>query len=100
MHPSRPGKAPRVILLVAFLLAGCAGVPYQEMSDARQAVEAARPLVADRPVQREQVQRARTLLQQAEDHLHAGDYAAARRLAEQARDLAIDARESAEQDDQ
>lgn len=96
MHPSRPGKVARGALLVAFLLAGCASVPYQEMSDARQAIEVARPVVADQPEQRGQVQQARELLERAEQHLHAGEYAAARELAERARDLAIEAREAAE----
>lgn len=96
MHSLRPGKCARGILLVAFLLGGCAGVPYQQMSDARQAVEAARPVVADQPDERARLQEAQAMLARAEEHLHAGEYAQARRLAEQARDLAIAARRSAE----
>lgn len=96
MHPPRPGKVARGVLFVAFLLAGCASVPYQEMSDARQAIDAASPIVADQPGERDQVEQARDLLERAEEHLRDGDYAVARTLAEQARDLAIEARESAE----
>jgi len=99
MHPLRPGNVARGLLLVAFLVAGCASVPYQEMSDARQAIDVASPVVADQPDQREKVQMARQLLERAEQHLHAGEYAAARDLAERARDLAIEARESAESPD-
>lgn len=96
MHPLRPGKVARGVLLIVFLLAGCASVPYQEMSDARQAIESAQPVVADQPAQRDRVKQARELLERAEQHLRDGEYGAARTLAERARDLAIEARESAE----
>lgn len=98
MHPSHPGKAARGTLLAVLLLAGCAGVPYQEMSDARQAIDAARPVVEEGSDASGQVRRARDLLEQAETHLHDGNYAIARELAQQARDLAIEAREVAEQE--
>lgn len=100
MHPSRPGKATRGTLLAVFLLAGCAGVPYQEMSDARQAIDAARPVVEKGSDESAQVRHARGLLEQAETHLHDGQYDTARELAQQARDLAIEAREAAEQGNQ
>lgn len=100
MHPSRPGKAARGTLLAVLLLAGCAGVPYQEMSDARQAIDAARPVVEEGSDESAQVRRARRLLEQAETHLHDGQYDSARALAQQARDLAIEAREAAEQGNQ
>lgn len=98
MHPQRPGKVARGTLLAALLLAGCAGIPYQEMSDARQAIDAARPVVAEGSGEHEQVLRARALLGQAEMHLQDGEYAQARKLAREARELAISAREAAERD--
>ena len=101
MHPLRRGKAvaglPALVLLVA---AGCASVPYQEMSDARQAIESAQPVVADEPGPRARVDRARELLDRAESHLRVGEYAMARRTAERARAIAIDAREAAEFDNE
>lgn len=97
MHPSHPGKAVRVTMLAALLLAGCAGIPYQQMSDARQAIDAARMVVEEGSDESDQVQRASSLLKQAEEHLHDREYASARDLATKARDLAIEARKSAEQ---
>lgn len=100
MHPSRPGKVARGTLLAALLLAGCAGIPYQEMSDARQAIDAAQPVVSQGSAEHDQVRRARELLGQAEAHLHEGEYQQARMLARKAHELAISARESAEQGDE
>jgi len=97
MHSLRPGKRARGILLFAILLGGCASAPYQQMSDARQAVESARPVVADQPDERAQLQQAREVLSRAEEHLRAGEYDEARRLAEKARDMAIAARRAAEE---
>lgn len=85
-------------LLVSFLLllaAGCAGVPYQEMSDARQAIESAEAVVTEGNDGDAQLERARDLLGTAEEKLHAGDYGAARDMAERAKRLAIEAREQA-----
>ncbi|MDZ7829623.1 MAG: DUF4398 domain-containing protein [Halofilum sp. (in: g-proteobacteria)] len=97
MHSLRPGKLARGLLLFAILLGGCASAPYQQMSDARQAVEAARPVVADQPDERAQLQEAREMLARAEEHLRAGEYEHARRLAEKARDMAIAARRAVEE---
>lgn len=99
MHPQRPGKAARGLLAVILLLAGCASVPYQEMSDARQAIDAARHVVADAPQSRTLVQEAERELGRAEAHLRAGEYDAARVTAEKAKTLAIEARERAEDGD-
>lgn len=96
MHPLHPGKCARGFLLAVLLLGGCATAPYQQMSDARQAVEAARPVVADQPDERARLEEARAMLNRAEEHLQAGDYDRARLLAEEARDLAIAARQAAE----
>lgn len=97
MHSLRPGKRARGLLLFAILLGGCATAPYQQMSDARQAVEAARPVVVDQPDERAQLQEARAMLARAEKHLRAGEYEEARRLAEKARDIAIAARQAVEE---
>lgn len=89
-------------LLVSALLllaAGCAGVPYQEMSDARQAIESAEAVVTEGDGGDAQLQRARNLLDTAEERLHAGDYSAARDTAERAKRLAIEAREQADTED-
>lgn len=79
------------VLLVA-VLSGCASTPpVQEMSDARQAVQAARHEVGpgdDRPA----LVRAQTLLDRAERLLAEGDYAEARRAAVAAKRLAEEAR--------
>jgi len=85
-------------LSLGLWVAACAGVPYQQMSDARQAIESARPVVADHPGPRARVQEARSLLEQAETHLEAGEYGAARETAEQAKQLAIEARDAVAQD--
>ena len=77
------------------LASGCAGVPYQEMSDARQAVESAEAVVTRGDPGDTDLQRARDLLDTAEEKLHAGDYGAARETAERAKRLAIEAREQA-----
>ena len=73
--------------LAALLVHGCATAPVQEMSDARQALDAAETAaVASEPPGELLV--GRELLQRAEESLERGDY-------EQARALAIDARQAA-----
>lgn len=74
------------------LLGACAGIPVQEISDARQAVRAAAEVAADRhaPIHYE---RAETLLGRAERAMAAGDYEKARGEATFARDEALKARE-------
>lgn len=99
MHPLRPGKAARGLLALILLLAGCASVPYQEMSDARQAIDAARRVIDDTPEPRGLVQEAEVELGRAETHLRAREYEAARATAEKAKELAIEARERAEEGD-
>ena len=84
------GKTVFRALAGAFLgvaVAACAAVPIQEMSDARQAISAARESVADGGGARK-IERAQMLLEQAEC-----EYALARRVALQAKMLAIEARE-------
>ncbi|WP_440997451.1 DUF4398 domain-containing protein [Arhodomonas sp. SL1] len=79
-------------LAVATVLAsagGCAGgpggAPVQEMSDARQALEAARRAEAVAPVR---VERAQAWLERARQRLDAGEYDGARRAARAAREFA------------
>jgi hypothetical protein len=86
-------------LLLAFLagpLAGCAGMPIQEMSDARQAIRAAERAGAAQHAP-ELLEEARTLVERARQDLHTGDYRDARDRAERAREKAMEARRIAEE---
>ncbi len=85
--------------VVILLAGGCAAVPYQQMSDARQAIESAEAVVAEGDAGDAQLRRARELLGTAEERLHAGDYGGARDTAERAKSLAIEAREQSGTDD-
>lgn len=84
--------------LAAVVLCGCVAAatapPVQEMSDARQALAAARANAADHYSAAE-YQRALALLSQAEASLQRGAFAVAKRFAIDARFAAIRARESA-----
>ena len=98
----RPNRAVRQLLygllftLVVVVGAGCAiTAPAQEMSDARQALQAAEQVQAPNYA-RAVYERAERLLRQAEEQLEAGDYSEARRLAAESRDWAIRARQDAE----
>lgn len=84
-------------VLLLLWLTGCTGVPYQEMSDARQAVESAEAAVGSMPGPRAQVKDAEALLERAQRHLGARRYDDARQLANEAKSLAIEVRESASQ---
>ena len=80
-----------LVLVGALALTACASAPVQEMSDARQAIEAARAAGGDHYTP-ETLTEARTLLNQATDDLARGEYAEARTAALQARQRAIFAR--------
>ncbi len=84
-------------LLGTLLIWGCASAPTQEMSDARQALQAAREVVdaAAPSASREAVARSGELLEAAELELRHGEYNAARLHANEAKALAIEARERA-----
>jgi len=97
-HPARGANA-AIATTLLILIAACAAVPYQAMSDARQAIESARPVVTDSPGPRANVERAQSLLDEAERHLHDGEYEPARAKAERAKAIAIEARERARTDD-
>ena len=87
------------LLLAALLggatLAGCAGAPLQEMSDARQAVRAAERAGAAKHAP-EPLAEARQLVEQARLNMQKGEYKAAREDAEKAREKATEARRLAE----
>lgn len=84
----------RLLLLLTALLAGCALVPAQEMSDARQAIQAAETVGAAERAPRI-LGLAQALLDQAQAELAVADYAAARRSARASKEAAIRAREAA-----
>lgn len=85
----------KLLPLLFGLLVGCASAPVQEMSDARQAIQAARDAGAERYVP-ETFSGAERLLNQAEKELGLGMYSAAQRTAVAAKETAIRARETAE----
>jgi hypothetical protein len=84
-----------VTLLSGAVMAGCAGAPVQEMSNARQAVKAAERAGAA-TVAPEVMGEARQRLKSAEAHLRRGEYRDARDDAELARTKAVEARRLAE----
>jgi hypothetical protein len=84
-----------VTLLSGAVLAGCAGAPVQEMSNARQAVKAAERAGATTAAP-ELMAEARVRLKSAESHLRRGEYRDARDDAELARAKAVEARRLAE----
>ena len=77
--------------IITWLLCGCASVPTQEMSDARQALQAARAAGAERDAP-DTLRNTKRLLSGAEQALAFGDYQRARREAISAKEEAIKAR--------
>ena len=96
MFAARPARLLSYLaaLLVGLYLAGCAGAPVQEMSNARQAVRAAEQAGAQEKAP-QQLAAAQALLKQAEGNIARGEYREARDHAVQARVKAIDARQAA-----
>lgn len=89
----------RVFLLVMVLAGlGCGSAPVQEMSEARQAIEAARAAGAEAHAGI-QLDEATSLMEEAEVMLNERRFRDARRSAVKARDQAIEAREIAQQTD-
>ncbi|HEX9207490.1 MAG TPA: DUF4398 domain-containing protein [Steroidobacteraceae bacterium] len=84
------------LLLCVGILAGCAGAPVQEMSNARQAVRAAEKAGANTAAP-ELMTEAKQLLKDARTNLNQGEYRAAKDQAESARTKAIEARRIAEE---
>jgi hypothetical protein len=93
MHHSRGAVVRRIasILLLGLLLSGCAGVPSQEMSDARRALAAAEQADARRHAAA-LLARGQRALREAETALAGADYGEARARALSARAVAIEAR--------
>lgn len=78
------------IIAAALLAAGCESMPVQEMSDARQAIMAAREAGAEEHAA-EVLLQAEESLQSAEKYLNSRNYGVARREAIEAKSKAIDA---------
>ena len=83
-----------VIVVCISLMPGCAAAPVQEMSDARQAIQAAQEAGAENSAVNE-YQEAQRLLELAEDQLDQQHYRKARRTALSAKEMAIQSREIA-----
>ena len=83
-------RMPAILVVAALALAGCAGAPVQEMSNARQAIRAARDAGAERTAP-QKLNEAEALLIRAEDSLERRAYREARRNAIAARDKAAEA---------
>lgn len=82
------------IAVIAIWIGGCAtvGPPVQEMSDARQTVQAVRALVDESKGESLHLSAAETLLERASEALAEGRYEAAREAAKAAKAQAIRAR--------
>ncbi len=80
------------VVAIAFFLVACVSPPVQEMSDARQAIRAAREAGATNHSY-EKLNEASESLERAESKLEAGSYFEARRHAVEARKKAIRALE-------
>jgi hypothetical protein len=78
------------LVLACMGLTACAGAPVQEMSNARQAIKAARDAGAEK-LAPQKLNEAQTLLQQAEQSLQRRDYRDARRDAVAAHGKAAEA---------
>ncbi len=83
------------LLLVSGFVSGCAGIPAQEMYDARQAVLAAKNAGAA-DYAPELYEEAESLVKSAKLHMNDRDYRRARDDAELAREKAMEARRISE----
>ena len=83
-------RIPGILVVAGLALAACAGAPVQEMSNARQAIRAARDAGADKTAP-QKLNEAEVLLNRAEDSLERRAYREARRNAIAARDKAAEA---------
>jgi hypothetical protein len=83
-------RMPAILVAAALALAACAGAPVQEMSNARQAIRAAREAGAEQTAP-QKLSEAEELLIRAEDSLERRAYGEARRNAKAARDKAAEA---------
>jgi hypothetical protein len=85
-----------VALMAYAMLAGCAGAPIQEMSDARQAIRAAERAGAAKFAP-EPLAEAKKLVEQARAQMQQREYREARYAAEEARTKAVQARRISEE---
>lgn len=96
----KPVRTNWLVLLIATwaitVLSGCAALPIQAISDARQAIDAATQAGGDLKAA-QQMQEARGAMAQAEAALKNVQYKQARLLAQQARAKAIEAQRASEQ---
>lgn len=83
------------VLSTVLFIASCASFPVQEMSDARQAIEAAETAGASDRASTE-YQRAQQLLESAEEAFSIGEYDKAKSDAREARKAALMAQEIAQ----
>ncbi len=91
MRRSLAGRRAALVAAVLMMaLSGCAGAPVQQMSDARQAINAARAAGAAEHAP-EPLAQASELLANAEQALQRHDYRTARRQAEEAHAHAVTA---------
>lgn len=91
--PSVLGWLGLALLFSACMLSACSGAPVQEMSDARQAIQAARDAgVAETP-HNEMLSEAQKLLKEAKRELELGDYSRARDIALSAKEKALMAKQ-------
>jgi len=77
------------LMLISLLAVSCASFPVQEMSDARQAIQAAKESGA--PADQPNLVKAEALLKEAETALQEGDYKKAKHTAKAARKEALQA---------
>jgi len=90
----KAGIIARWALLVPLVVAGCAvAPPIQEMSDARQAIKAAREAHAERHAG-QPLHNAEMYMNEATEELRHGDYAKARKSAVAAKEEAVRARDN------
>lgn len=82
-------------VFLLLILTACGSAPVQEMSEARQALEAARVAGAEQHAA-ERYDHARSLLKTAEEMLNERHFRKARESAAMARDEAMQAREAAQ----
>ena len=84
-------RMPAFIVVASLALAACAGAPVQEMSNARQAIKAARDATGPSTAAPASLIEAESLLNRAEDNLQKRAYKQARRDAIAARGKAAEA---------
>jgi len=95
-HPASLRRLAQVFALATCgLLSACASAPVQEMSNARQAIRAARDAGAEQ-VAASQMSEARALLERAEASLQTREYRDAKRNAVAAKGKAAEALEAAQ----